>query len=215
MLARGFFVTLEGGEGAGKSTLARGLKAKAEVMDIVVRLTREPGGTKAAEAIRDLALHAPDNSPLSPTTQALLMNAARADHFEKVIQPALSLGEIVICDRFADSTRVYQGTCGGVPSSNLSALEHVSFKDKVPQLTFILDACPKDLIARRQARDSGEPLDAFEARDLAFHQAVREGFLDIAKQESERCVVLNALESEDVLAAQAWALICKKANLPR
>lgn len=213
MPGRGLFVTLEGGEGVGKSTLAANLKARADRANIPIHLTREPGGTKAAEQIRDVVLHAPATDPLSPISEALLMNAARADHVEKRIRPALERGELVICDRFADSTRVYQGIGGGVPPGTISALEHIAVDDKGPALTLILDAAPTALLERRTARDGAEQPDTFEARDLAFHERVRAGFLDIANEEPDRCVVLDALSPAEDLADAAWSLILDRAGL--
>lgn len=213
MPERGLFVTLEGGEGVGKSTLAANLKARADASNIPVHLTREPGGTKAAEQIRDIVLLAPAADALSSISEALLMNAARADHVEKRIGPALERGELVICDRFADSTRVYQGVGGGVPTRTIDALEHIAVDDKGPALTLILDAAPTALLERRNARDSATKPDTFEARDLAFHERVRAGFLDIAKQEPDRCVVLDALTPAEDLADTAWSLILDRAGL--
>lgn len=212
MPEQGLFVTLEGGEGVGKSTLAANLKVRADASGITVYLTREPGGTPAAEQIRDVVLHTPDTDPLSPVSQALLMNAARADHFEKRITPALQRGELVICDRFADSTRVYQGVGGGMSSEAITALERISFDNKHPALTLILDAAPAALLERRKTRDSAADPDAFEARDLEFHERVRAGFLGIAKQEPGRCVVLDALTPADTLADAAWKLILDKSG---
>ncbi len=212
MPKQGLFVTLEGGEGVGKSTLAANLKARAGTAGFTVYLTREPGGTPAAEHIRDVVLRVPDTDPLSPASQALLMNAARADHFEKVITPALQRGELVICDRFADSTRVYQGVGGGMSSEDISALERISFDSKHPALTLILDAAPATLLERRQSRDGATAPDAFEARDLAFHERVRTGFLDIAEQEPNRCIVLDALMPAESLADAAWQLILDRAG---
>lgn len=215
MPERGLFVTLEGGEGVGKSTLASSLKARADASGIPVYLTREPGGTQAAEQIRDVVLHTPDTDPLSPVAQALLMNAARADHYEKRIAPALERGELIICDRFADSTRVYQGVGGGMSIDAILALERISFDNNHPALTLILDAAPAALLERRQSRDSATNPDAFEARDLAFHERVRTGFLDIANQAPDRCVVLDALTPAEALADAAWILIERKAGFPR
>ncbi len=196
------FISLEGGEGVGKSTLIKALADRAAKKVPQVIRTREPGGTPLAEKVREIALHPPGRQKLSALCEALLMNAARADHLDKVIRPALSRGTWVFCDRFSDSTRVYQSVGGGVSKAFLVSLEAEVVAGDKPDLTLILDAAPEDLQQRRLARNQGG--DAFEAMDMKFHEAVRQGFLEIAQVEPERCVVLDALLSPDDLAAKAW-----------
>lgn len=199
------FITLEGGEGTGKSTLQSALGARLTALGHKVRLTREPGGTPLAEAVRQLALHPPGRERFSPLAEALLMNTARTDHLEKLIRPALAAGEIVICDRFADSTRVYQSVQDGAPPTFLEFMETQVLGDTVPDLSLILDAPPQALLARRAGRGDGG--DVFEGRDLSFHDEVREGFLAIAREDPGRCVVLDALEDADTVAARALSVL--------
>ncbi|MCI4645692.1 MAG: dTMP kinase [Hyphomonadaceae bacterium] len=195
------FLTLEGGEGAGKSTLAGHLSAYFAGRGIAHIRTREPGGTPVAETLRDIAL----SSDLSGLTTALIMNAARSDHLEKVIRPALMRGDWVLCDRFADSTRAYQAAMGGVEPEILDTLAKHIVEDTQPHITLILDAPPELLLQRRAER--GGPKDTFEARNLKFHETIRAEFLGIADRAPTRCRVLDALLPEMELAEAAIALI--------
>ena len=197
--SQGCFITIEGGEGSGKSTLVRGLAKALESDGRTVVTTREPGGTPLAEAVRSLVLAPPDGEPWSPLAEALLMNAARSDHVEKVIAPALARGEYVLCDRFSDSTLVYQGV-GGVGSRLLLAMQAEVTASARPDMTFILDAPPEKLLARRTARGSS---DVFEAKPQAFHEEVRAAFLDIARQDPARCIVLDAEQTPELIIRQA------------
>lgn len=201
----GLFITLEGGEGSGKSTLMTGLRERCQQHAIDVVVTREPGGTPLAEQLRALILTPQKDEAISPLAEALMLNAARLDHLEKKIRPALSSGSWVICDRFADSTRAYQSAKGGVPMSVLLSLEATVLGDTFPDLTLVLDAPPEQLIERRRAR--GGALDAFELRPLSFHTSVRETFLQIAQDAPERCTVLNALRTPERLLEEAWKAI--------
>ena len=205
MLTGGMFITLEGGEGSGKSTLQKALADRLSASGYSVVATREPGGTKLAEAIRELTLHPPGDD-WSPMAEALLMNAARTDHLEKVIRPALDRGSWVICDRFSDSTLAYQSASGGISMRQLRKLEKIVIGKTVPDLTLLLDAPIGQLRVRR-----GSETDAFEERGLEFHHAVREAFLSIAEDEPGRCVVIDALQSPDVVLSEALRLI--KAHL--
>ncbi|MEL7540992.1 MAG: dTMP kinase [Pseudomonadota bacterium] len=201
--SRGRFITLEGGEGVGKSTLIHGLQAEFDRRGLKTCMTREPGGTALAEHVRALALTPPDEQSWSALSHALLMNTARSDHLEKLIRPALARGEWVICDRFADSTRAYQ-SIDGVSSETLIMIERAVVADTRPDLTLILDADPSALAERRQLRGTQ---DVFEAKDLAFHEQIRAAFLAIAKAEPDRCVVLDALQSPPQVLAAALAAI--------
>lgn len=202
----GRFITLEGGEGAGKSTLIQGLSAEFERRKIDVLITREPGGTPLAESVRSLTLMPPDDQSWSALSHALLMNTARRDHLEKRIRPALARGDWVLCDRFADSTRAYQSV-DGVPVETLMALEQAVVGDTKPDLTLVLDADPEALAARRLARGTD---DVFEAKDLDFHRAIRAAFLSIAEAEPLRCQVINALQSPAQVLADALNAIDKR-----
>lgn len=191
----GRFITLEGGEGTGKSTQAKRLADHLTGLGLEVVLTREPGGTPFADDVRALLLSGAHRG--GPLAEALLFNAARADHLERIIRPSLAAGRWVICDRFADSTRAYQGAADGITSEVLDRLEAIVVADTRPDLTLVLDIDVATGLARA-ARRSGA--DAFEARELAFHERLRQGFLDIARLEPERCVLIDASGSQDEVA---------------
>lgn len=203
--SRGRFITLEGGEGTGKSTLAEGLKDALQSIGIDVALTREPGGTPVAEAIREICLFPPDGSELSPMTQALLMNAARKDHLENKILPTLATGHWVICDRFSDSTRVYQSVEEGLPIDELVQLETLVVANHLPDLTFVLDASEDTTLARRDKRAGSK--DAFEMKDAEFHNAVKQAFRTIALHEPDRCRMIDANKSAADVLDEACTLI--------
>ncbi len=200
---RGRFITLEGGEGTGKSTLIVGLQEALSNRGIDCVITREPGGTVLAEALRTLVLNPPADEGWSPLGQALLMNAAREDHLERLIKPMLDAGKWVISDRFSDSTRVYQGI-QGVAADVLTQLEEFVISQTRPDLTLILDGNPADLLDRRAGRGTQ---DTFEDRDLEFHNLVRTGFLKVAETEPERCVVIDALASRRSVLQRALSAI--------
>ncbi len=145
----------------------------------------------------------------SPQVEALLMNAARRDHIERTIRPALARGDIVLCDRFADSTRVYQGAAGGVSSEVLSILEELVIEECRPGLTFVLDLPAEEGLARARSRQAGEG--RFEAKGLAFHQKLREAFVGLAAQEPERCAVIDAKGAVEEVAARIWTVLAKRA----
>ncbi len=203
MKGQGRFITLEGGEGTGKSTLIAGLRDALSKQGIETAFTREPGGTPLAEQVRTLALNPPEGESWSPLAHALLMNTAREDHLRKLIRPALANGTWVICDRFADSTRAYQ-SIDGVAMETLLQFERAVVADTVPDLTLILDAAPEALAERRRQRDVS---DVFEAKAMAFHEKVRKAFLQIAEDEPDRCVIINALQSPESVLGDALAAI--------
>ncbi len=200
--ARGRFITLEGGEGVGKSTLQRALAERLEEAGFGVVMTREPGGTPLAERLRELALHPLNGETWSPMAEALLMNAARVDHLDKLIRPALTKGLWVICDRFSDSTRVYQSVGDGVPEEVLIAIEAPVLGDTRPDLTLVLDAPPSATEARRKLRD--ERKDVFEMRPDTFHSAVRQAFLNLVKSEPDRVKLIDASQDANSVAEAAW-----------
>lgn len=201
----GHFITLEGGEGTGKSTLAKALARKLEAAGIQAVLTREPGGTPLAEAARHLLLHPPEGEAWSPLAEALLVNAARRDHLEKLIRPALARGDWVICDRFADSTRVYQSIDGGVALNTLLSIEREVLGDTLPSMTLVLDVSLEVARERRAVRAGA--LDTFERRPDAFHEAVRAAFLAIAQAEPARCRLIDAGQTAEEVAEASWAQI--------
>ncbi len=188
----GFFITLEGGEGSGKSTQGKRLAEHLRKDGREVILTREPGGTPQGEALRALLVSG-DPQSWSPASEAMLMSAAREVHVRTVIAPALERGATVISDRFLDSTRVYQGHAGGVPHDVIAALEWAAVGTCVPHLTLIFDL-PADVgLARAQSRGT-ESEDRFERKGLAFHEKLRAGFQAIAQSEPWRCVTINAAQ---------------------
>ena len=211
---RGRFITLEGGEGSGKSTQARLLAERLKHAGIEVVLTREPGGSPFAEQVREFVL-SPARAAHSPLAEALLFYAARADHLSTVIRPALAAGNWVIADRFADSTRAYQGAAGGVGLADIEAIDRVVVGETVPDLTIILDLAPEDGLRRAaQRRPAGAATDSFEARDLSFHQRLRAGFEAIAVAEPKRCAMIDGAGPAAPVAALVWKTV-ESRLLPR
>lgn len=203
---RGRFITFEGGEGAGKSTQVKRLAARLQAEGHEVVTTREPGGSPGAETIREIVLNGAADK-WSPVTETLLMYAARRDHIERVIGPALARGAWVVCDRFADSTRAYQGAAGGTSPGLISALETYILEDVRPDLTLIFDL-PVDVgLARAQSR-GGEM--RFESKGLAFHERLREGFRAIAAGEPHRCAVVDGSLSMDEVEAAIWQAVSQR-----
>ena len=223
-MAKGKFITLEGGEGAGKSTQARLLADWLASRGIAALVTREPGGTPLAESIRHLLLGAQDG-PADALTDALLFNAARRDHALRLIRPALEAGKWVICDRFADSTRAYQGAGGALDGSTVQRLEDWVTADTRPDLTLILDL-PEHLglqraaarhhaisgvgTAGRAVAGASPGRDRFEAADSAFHLRLRLMFLRIAQSEPERCAVIDAEPSADAVSLAVRAVVADR-----
>ena len=203
-VALGRFITLEGGEGAGKSTQARRLAERLFARGRHAVLTREPGGSEGAETIRALLVTGRTDR-WSPTTETLLMYAARRDHIERTIDPALAAGSWVISDRFADSTRAYQGAGGGASGSLIQALERHVLGQTRPDLTLILDMPVEEGLSRAATRAHGET--RFEDKGEDFHRRLREGFLAIARVEPDRCAVINATGSMDEVEAAIWAVV--------
>ncbi len=195
------FITLEGGEGSGKSTQARRLAEHLRTLGLDAVLTREPGGAPLAEAIRGLVLA---HYPASNVAECLLFAAARAEHVAVTIAPALARGAFVVCDRFTDSTRVYQGTLGGIDARLIATLEAATIEPHRPALTLILDLDPAAGLARAAARGA---TNRFEGHDLAWHRKLREGFLAIAQAEPERCRIIDASADPDAVAAQVWQAV--------
>lgn len=201
----GLFITLEGGEGSGKSTHAARLGQRLERAGHEVVITREPGGSPDAEVIRGLLLGGePDR--WSPVAETLLNYAARDHHLKATIRPALARGAAVISDRFMDSTTAYQGYAGGVDLALLAALEHAVVGDLRPQLTVIFDIDPVLGLERARHRDPGKA-DRFERMDVEFHRRLREGFLAIARREPERCVVIDASRPTDDVSGAVWDIV--------
>jgi dTMP kinase len=206
VLNRGRFITLEGGEGVGKSTLAAELSRRLSERGADVVRTREPGGTPGAEAIRKLILTPSEGvGGWQPMAETMLFYAARRDHLDKLIRPALARGSWVICDRFSDSTRAYQAAAGGVSASDVEAIDRICVGDTVPDLTLVLDL-PIEIARKRMIVRAGAT-DAIESRVVSYHEAVHRGFLEIAKANPERCVVLDASSDPQSLADAAMSAI--------
>jgi len=205
--ARGRFITLEGGEGAGKSTQLRRLAESLRARGLDVVATREPGGSPGAEEIRRLLVTG-GAGRWSPVTEALLHFAARRDHLERTVWPALERGAWVLSDRFADSTRAYQGYGQGLDGAFIAKLYTLAVGAFRPDLTVILDLPPEAGLARALARGAA---DRYEGMDLEFHRRLRDGFLEIAGREPGRCVVVDAAASEDAVAGAVFAAVARLA----
>lgn len=210
MPARGHFITLEGGEGVGKSTLAAALAGRLGERGLKVLRTREPGGSPGAEVLRGMVLNPPPEvaGGWRPTAEALLFYAARSDHLERTIRPALERGDWVICDRFSDSTRAYQVAAGGLAAEHFDALEKMCVSPTSPDLTLVLDL-PIE-IARTRMKKRALAEDAVEARGATYHEAVHRAFLDIARANPQRCVVLDASTDAEALAVRAFAEVLRR-----
>jgi len=198
----GRFITFEGGEGAGKSTQVVRLVERLRALGLEALATREPGGTPNAEALRKVLLEGLVEK-LSPASEAMIFSAARIDHLDKLIRPALMRGAYVICDRFADSTRAYQG--GALSETFIDQLETLAVGDTKPHLTFILDLPAEEGIARANARRGSGKADRFELEAIDFHRGLRQSFLAIADNNPQRCVVIDARRSVDEIAQDIWA----------
>jgi len=203
---RGRFITFEGGEGVGKSTQADALARRLGTLGIGILLTREPGGSPGAEIIRRVLLSGAAK-PLGADAEAILFAVARADHLETVINPALGSGTWVVCDRFLDSTRVYQGVLGNVDRTLINGLERVTVGEALPDLTLVLDLPAEIGLARARERRKNDAPDRFEGEDLAFHEALNAAFRDIAKSEAERCVLVDANRSKTDVAHDVWRIV--------
>jgi dTMP kinase len=203
----GKFITFEGGEGTGKSTQASLLAGRLKGLGIEVVLTREPGGSAGAEVIRHVILSGAAK-PLGPDVEAVLFAAARADHLDQVIRPALERGAWVVCDRFVDSTRVYQGALGKVDPRLLRGLERVTIGAAVPDLTVVLDIAPE--IGLQRARSRGANADRFENEGQDFHEQLRAAYREIAAREPGRCILIDADAAEEKVAEEIWDAVRRR-----
>jgi dTMP kinase len=205
----GKFITFEGGEGTGKSTQAAMLALRLESLGIGVKLTREPGGSPGAEIMRHILLSGAAK-PFGPEAEAMLFAAARNDHIQCTILPALAAGQWVLCDRFADSTRVYQGILGDVDPRFIKALERISVGGLRPDLTFVLDV-PVEIGLRRAAgRRRGSSPDRFEAETIDFHERLRQAYLMLAAAEPDRCVIVDASAPKKMAAKRIWQAVSSR-----
>jgi dTMP kinase len=205
----GRFITFEGGEGTGKSTQASLLAQRLRALGVGVVLTREPGGSPGAEIIRHVILSGAAK-PFGPHAEAILFAAARDDHIRNTIMPALDRGRWVISDRFADSTRVYQGAIGNVDPDLIQGLERITVGDLKPDITFILDVSTEIGLARAQARRGDEEADRFERESVEFHSKLREAFRVLALNEPERCVLIDASAPSATVAERVWNVITER-----
>ena len=206
---RGRFITFEGGEGSGKSTQIKRLADMLGAKGVRTLVTREPGGSPGAEIMRYVILSGVAK-PFGAEAEAMLFAAARDDHLKTVIRPALERGVWVICDRFADSTRIYQGVAGDVDTRSIRALERIVVGDTKPDLTFILDVPAAVGLQRATKRRGAGDADRFEKEALAFHEKLRDGFLMLAASEPERCVLIDATASKDEVADQIWRVVVNR-----
>ncbi|WP_316398955.1 dTMP kinase [Bradyrhizobium sp. 33ap4] len=203
---RGRFITFEGGEGSGKSTQIRKLAERLDAAKLRAIVTREPGGSPGAEIIRHLVLSGMGKL-LGPEAETLLFAAARDDHVRTVILPALNQGIWVLCDRFFDSTRAYQGQLGQVSPELVNAMQRVTIGDLKPDLTFILDVPVEVGLQRAAARRGTATADRFEAEGIKFHQDLRDAYRRIAAEDPERCVLIDATADPDTVTARIWTAL--------
>ena len=199
----GLFITFEGGEGCGKSTQIAALKARLEAMGKTVVQTREPGGTALGEYVRSLLQYDDAGQGMSPEAELLLFAASRAQHVRELVAPAIAEGQIVLCDRFLDSTTVYQGVARAIDSKKVDTINQFAIGDTKPDLTILIDLPPEIGLARVHARSNGK-LDRMEKEAIEFFQAVRQGYLDLAKSEPKRFLVLDGSQSVEELETQIW-----------
>ncbi|MBX8825117.1 dTMP kinase [Ochrobactrum sp. SFR4] len=201
----GLLITFEGGEGAGKSTQILALADHLRAQGFEVVVTREPGGSAGAEAVRHVILSGAAET-YGPAMEALLFAAARSDHIDQKIRPAIEAGQIVLCDRFIDSSRVYQGISGNLNPQFMRSVERIAIDGTMPDLTFILDIPADKGLARAGLRRGNEVADRFEKETIATHEARRQAFLAIAAEEPQRCKVINADRSVNEISAEIAAL---------
>ena len=208
---RGHFISFEGGEGSGKSTHAATLAERLTTLGLEVVLTREPGGSTGAEIIRHILLSAL-TKPLGAETEAILFAAARDDHVRSVIVPALQAGKWVICDRFIDSTRVYQGALGKVDERVIRSLERVTVGRVMPDLTFILDVPVTVGLARATKRRGKGGVDRFEGEAKEFHEELRKAYRALAKAEPKRCILIDGSGTREEVSARIWSIVNSRLN---
>ncbi len=202
----GLFITFEGGEGCGKSTQIAALKSRLEAAGQTVVQTREPGGTALGESVRNLLQHDAAGQGMSPEAELLLFAASRAQHVRELIAPAITAGKVVLCDRFLDSTTVYQGVARAIDSRQVDLINQFAVGTLRPDLTILIDLPPEIGLARVRARSDGQ-LDRMEQEAIEFFEAVRQGYLDLAASEPKRFIVLDGSQSIAALEAEIWARI--------
>ena len=206
---KGLFITFEGGEGSGKSTQILALKKRLEAIGREVIETREPGGTPLGESIRQLLQHDEAGNGMSAESELLLFAASRAQHVRELIAPALAAGKIVLCDRFLDSSAIYQGVARALDLQQVKAINEFAVGLTKPDLTILIDLSPEVGLARVHARSNGE-FDRMEQESIEFFQAVRTGYLDLAAAEPERFYVLDGSQSVEELSEAIGAIVDAK-----
>jgi dTMP kinase len=204
MVRNGKFITFEGGEGCGKSTLIRQVATRLREAGREVLTQREPGGTELGEEVRHILLRHKKMAGMKPEAELLLFCASRAQLVRQVIQPALEAGQIVLADRFFDSTTVYQGVGRQIEAAHVAAINHFAVGDCVPDLTIVIDLDPRIGLERAKGR---ELFDRMENQALDFHLRVRQGYLDLARREPQRIKVVDGSQSLPAVGAQVWSLI--------
>jgi dTMP kinase len=214
MTGRNRFITFEGGEGAGKSTQVDRLAARLRARGLEVVTTREPGGSPTAEKLRNIILSG-QAKQFGAFAETTLFAAARLDHLKETIEPALKRGAWVICDRFMDSTRAYQGALGNLDPGVMRALEFVVVGDTKPGLTLLLDLPPEEGLKRAAKRSLGRRADRFESEDIDYHRALRRAFLDIAQEDARRIHVIDAMRSPDEVAEAVWTDVAQSFALDK
>jgi dTMP kinase len=207
--SRGMFITFEGGEGSGKSTQCKRLLARLTALRINAVATREPGGSPGAERIRQLLLEQ-SSERFTPLAEVMLFYAARSEHLEKLIRPTLSRGDWVICDRFSDSTRAYQGLDGRIKESDLEVMEQFVVRDTKPDLTFLMDVPAAEGLKRAAKRRGDGAVDPFEKQSLGYHVGLRGKFRAMAGGEPDRWVIIDATEPADVIEEQIWQVVTER-----
>ncbi len=208
----GRLVTFEGGEGVGKSTQIRRLADRLKELGQDVVVTREPGGSPRAERLRETLLSGGAKA-FGTFAETALIASARADHVDRVIRPAIQRGAIVLCDRYVDSTRAYQGSLGGLDRAIIRSLERVATTGAWPDLTVILDQPVERSLERVARRAQGAAADRFESEGRDFHVRLRAAFVEIARDEPERCVLVDAEGPEPVVAGRVWDVVSRRLGL--
>jgi dTMP kinase len=201
--AQGMFITFEGSEGTGKTTQIQRLTSKLEELGRNVTVSREPGGTALGEEIRHLLKHAASGKNMVPRTELLLFAASRAQHVDELIQPNLQLGNIVICDRFHDSTTVYQGIARAIDGAIVESINLIAIASTLPDITILIDLDPEEGFRRIESRNT-EPPDRMEQEHMDFYKAVRQGYLHLAKNNSDRFLVIDGHQTIEAVEQAIW-----------
>ena len=205
-MKRNLFITFEGPEGAGKTTVIQKIAERFEQENIEVLATREPGGIEIAEKIRTVILD-PAHTAMDERTEALLYAAARSQHYFEKVRPALDAGKIVICDRFIDSSLAYQGHARGIGVDEVLAINEFAIGQKLPDVTILFDLAPEVGLARIHAHSDRE-VNRLDVESLAFHEKVREGYLQLVERYPKRIKVVNADQNVERVIEDVWSLLC-------